>query len=272
MPGAHLRGVLVRAAEVQPRDQRRRPPPGAPCDHIGLRGRQRTIVGPRRRRRRQSAGAALGSTRSPRWRRHRGQGCTLLHRPAVKVAEGVHLLVEATRLELGEARVKPTVPRVRLPEPTFLQQVVSGRQMVVLIPEQACHRIVTWKAVSVKLLENHIVEHAVVLEVFQRGLRHLLVPSVVTYPRQCEPLGRICGEHAADEVRNLVRDEVGHLVLGGADLAVELCVVRVLERQIAADKRKKDHTTTPDVNHWGMVLLASNHLGRGIARRATSRV
>ena len=63
---------------------------------------------------------------------------------------------------------------------------------------------------------------------------------------------------------------VRHLVLRLDNLLVELLRVLVFERKKPANHRVEDHPAGPNVCAKSVILLASDHLGRRVARTATS--
>lgn len=71
------------------------------------------------------------------------------------------------------------------------------------------------------------------------------------------------------EVFGIGRDEFRDLELPRKDLLVESVSILVFEGQIATEQSVHNYSAGPDINIETVVMLASDHLGGGIARRPT---
>ena len=70
----------------------------------------------------------------------------------------------------------------------------------------------------------------------------------------------ICVQNLLYDVFALGGEELGHLVISGHDLLVQVRRLRVLERQIAGHHGVEDDAAGPDVRLQAVITLASDHL------------
>lgn len=113
--------------------------------------------------------------------------------------------------------------------PLLLQEIVRRRYMVVLVSPQALDGVLAWETIAVQLLENLLVENALILDVIvDGGLGDLTVPRVLPDSVQCQPLLRISRQHAGDQVSYLRAHEIRHLVLCVENLFVQLGMIFIL--------------------------------------------
>ncbi len=97
-----------------------------------------------------------------------------------------------------------------------------------------------------------------------------IIPFAVFYLVYLEP--RI-GVHIQDTPQHLLGVGSQHfrlLVFSRHDLFVELVGIGILKREVPAEHRVEDDSARPDIDVEALVSFAGDHLGSGIAGRATS--
>ena len=80
----------------------------------------------------------------------------------------------------------------------------------------------------------------------------------------------VCLQNAPDHVFSVIARYLGNREVAVQDFLVQVGRVGVLEGQVAANQRKQNNTTRPDVDLTTVVKLTSDHFRRGVAGRPTS--
>lgn len=91
------------------------------------------------------------------------------------------------------------------------------------------------------------------------------VPGVAADVQDGETLGRVGFQDALDKTLAVLGEEVREQELAMDDLLIEIGGVLVIEGEVATDEGEEDDASAPEVNHEGIVLLALDHFGGGIA-------
>ena len=158
-----------------------------------------------------------------------------------------------------------------------VDEVVAGRDVVVAVVFNALLSIL---AVEVELVDD-LVEQLVLNRHLLLAREQALVPvpvldlerpGVVSDVVHVVPLLWIGVEYPANHVLALRAEELGQGVVGTHDLLVQIARLRILKGQVAANHGIEDDARRPNVGSEAVVPLASDHFGRSIARRATSRL
>ena len=158
-----------------------------------------------------------------------------------------------------------------------LYQVVARGLMIVLVRIQVPHDLVSGEALLLKLVEHLLIVELMRVAYYEAlgladGLVILLEPLVVSNVGRCESEGGLMNHYLTDEVFGVCADELWDLVIALQYLLVELGGVWFLEREESTDESEQDNAAGPAVDLRPYIVLASNHLWSGIARRATRRL
>lgn len=76
-------------------------------------------------------------------------------------------------------------------------------------------------------------------------------------------------QHLLYQVLEVFTDKIRENIIPRKYLFVELCGIVVLKGQIPANHSEQDDPTRPDIHLKAVVLLAADHLRRGVAGRPT---
>lgn len=83
---------------------------------------------------------------------------------------------------------------------------------------------------------------------------------------------RVSIEDLLNKVFALRGQELGHLIVSGHNLFVQIRSLWILEGKITCDHGVKDDTTRPNIGLEAVVSFTSDHFGCGVARRTTRRL
>lgn len=166
-------------------------------------------------------------------------------------------------------RVYVAVAGVALLSGLFQEQVIGGGDAVVLVGLDAAGGVVRVKAVILQFLQDFLVNCDDVVADNQSGLQghsfYQFAPRVVVNLSNAVSLGRVHIEHLLNQIFEVFANEIREDIVARENLLVEFSGVVVLEGQIAADHGEEDDSARPDVHLQPVVLLAADHLGRGVA-------
>ena len=181
------------------------------------------------------------------------------------------MLAEVGGVELGRADVELALRAA--PELLLHEQVVDSDAVVVPVALQVLPSLFRVLVVVLELAEHLRVDwycvlpHLDAVDTPNALLGGLQEPRMIFDVPQLHPPLRIGGQQSLDEVAGAASDKLGQSVVARDDLLVELRGVGVLEGQVAADHGEEHDPAGPDVGVEAQVLLARDHLGRGVAGR-----
>jgi len=153
----------------------------------------------------------------------------------------------------------------------FHEQVIRSGDVIVLVQLQTSHRVFSREAECVQLTQDilfKIVLFFVQVSRRRRRLCYLSIPRMRTHYRNGESFVRLRGQQPRYQILHFLADELWRAVVRCHDFLVQSCRVLILERQIAAYKRKQDNAAAPKVAQRWHVAVACDHLWSSITRRS----
>lgn len=153
------------------------------------------------------------------------------------------------------------------------EKEVGGGDVVLLVGVEALSDVVFAEALFGEELNDVVVDRDAIVS-NDNTFRYWMHPPEPIEPGvgfnlfQIEPLLGFRVEDAPQELLAVGGDERGDRVLSGENFLVESGGILVFEGKIAANGGEEDDAAGPEVDQEALVMVASNHLGGGVARTA----
>ena len=152
-----------------------------------------------------------------------------------------------------------------------MKEVIDCCDLVVLVLIETLLGISLLEAVFLQHFNKLWLQRYLVLadneaRVLNHRLVHGSVPLMVHYLIRVKSLLRIILKYFVHQIGTAFGHPGRYLEFAVEDLLVKFVRVRVLERQVPADHRKKDDATAPHVNLCTVVLFSCDHFRSCVAR------